>query len=164
MASTTRFCVISHEITWLEDVATIVVVTDVACNLVCHYTHKDMRVHNSAMNSRGLNKLADPDYCFTSYNDVSQAEAGDTLCHTFSFGSFGVGEQRWWVFTGSISGTASPSQSAIFTYKYKMTPVWSLGILGDDAVLTGHVLLRGYGHCYLEYDDNLPNSIKFSVR
>lgn len=153
MVSTTRFVVIFHEITWDGATATISVVTDIACHLTCLHTKSPMRVHNSEKNVRGSLVLGNPDYCFTSYNETEQNEAGDTLTHTFSFGDFGVGEQRWWVFVGTVGGVDSPSQSPIFTYKYKDTPVYSLGIYGQEDVLVGSVSLESGENVGLVYRD-----------
>lgn len=164
MASVTRFLVLSHEVTWVGSVATIVVTTNVECHLTCRYTYKPLLVHNSANTARGVRVLDNPDYCFTSFREVEQDQAGDTTIHTFSFGEFGQGEERWWVFVGSIAGVVSVSQSPVFNYKYESSPVYSIGILGESEALVGTVVLEAGDGVNLSYlsAPGVGITIKFS--
>ncbi|MBA7582244.1 hypothetical protein ES708_24168 [subsurface metagenome] len=57
-----------------------------------------------------------PRYCFVSYTDVEQEEAGDTIHHTFLIAPWMVGETRWYYFLGTINGAESKSRSALFEY------------------------------------------------
>lgn len=142
MGSTIRFVIVSHEVVWFSSTAYIEVYTDILCHLYCRYTSNPMRVHNAVKNLRGTLRLAEPDYCFTAANQIEQDEPGDSWVHSFTLNDFPEGQQRWWIFLGTVDGVESPSQSPVFNYKYKDSPVYSIGIYGRPEVLVGSVALE----------------------
>ncbi len=60
-------------------------------------------------------------FCFVSFTDNEQEEAGDTLIHTFVKRSWNVCETRWFHFWGSEASNVSPSTSALFELHFAIT-------------------------------------------
>jgi len=61
-------------------------------------------------------------FCFVVYEDNEQAEAGDTLVHTFVKDKWPVCERRWFYFIGNIAGISSVSESPIFQFHFPAPP------------------------------------------
>ena len=57
---------------------------------------------------------ADKYFCFDTYTDNQQKEAGDTLIHTFIKKNWPICQTRYFYFHGTIDGAPSPSTTAIF--------------------------------------------------
>ena len=113
------FFLTEYHHSWVNDTLYVVLTTDVACHLWLYWTADPMRVHNRTIDDRGLEKLADPDYCFVGWTRVEQNEPGDTYDHTFNFGPWAHCNWRWWVFRGEIAGNPTTSVSCIFTAHYE---------------------------------------------
>lgn len=82
--------------------------------------------------TRGAPLFLLPRYCFTSFTDVEQEEAGDTTSHTFLIAPWIVGEKRWYYFLGTISGVESKSRSALFEYTRVPVPTTAIFYCDKD--------------------------------
>ena len=92
----------------------IVMVTFQPCHLWMRWSLIEPKQHIIPVLKRGVPFHADKYFCFDSYHDNEQAEAGDTLTHTFIKQPWAHCETRWFYFWGTIGGEASPSESPIF--------------------------------------------------
>ncbi len=117
-----RWGLLDLQYTYLDDGFTLVATTDVPCHLFARMTTTPPRKHSKPTNRRGLNVAWDIRFCFVVYEDNEQAEAGDTLTHTFVKDAWPVCETRWFYFLGTIGGTASPSETAIFEFHFPAPP------------------------------------------
>lgn len=97
--------------------------TNHPCHLWLRYTLHSPWVHITRGMTRGAPMALLPRYCFTTFTDVEQEEAGDTIHHTFLIAPWMVGETRWYYFLGTINGTESKSRSALFEYTRVAIPV-----------------------------------------
>lgn len=107
---------------YLDDGFTLVAYTDVPCHLFCRMTTTPPRRHAKPTTRRGLNVQWDIRFCFVVPEDNEQAEAGDTLIHTFVKPAWPVCETRWFYFVGSIAGNYSISESPIFKFHFPAPP------------------------------------------
>ncbi|MBA7652322.1 hypothetical protein ES703_60152 [subsurface metagenome] len=108
--------------TYLDDGFTLVATTDVPCHLFARMTTTPPRKHALPSYRRGLYLQGDIRFCFVVYEDNEQAEAGDTLIHTFAKSAWPVCETRWFYFLGTIAGISSPSESPIFEFHFPAPP------------------------------------------
>jgi len=108
--------------TYLDDGFTLVATTDVPCHLFARMTTTPPRKHDLPSYRRGLYLQGDIRFCFVVYEDNEQAEAGDTLIHTFAKSAWPVCETRWFYFLGKIGGISSPSESPIFKFHFPAPP------------------------------------------
>ena len=92
----------------------LVVTTDVPCHLWMKWTLQPPDKHPKTYVKRGLKTMWGLRYCFVATTDNEQAEAGDTLTHTFTKLNWPWCQTRWFYFYGSVGGLASPSTSPIF--------------------------------------------------
>ena len=98
-----------------------VLITDAPCHLWMRYTFVEPKIHNIAVERRGLPLREDLYFCFDVYIDNEQEEAGDTLTHTFIKEPWPFCQPRWYYYHGEVAGLASPSTTAIF-YKHPVAP------------------------------------------
>lgn len=103
----------------------IVVQTDAPSHLWLRWSNNSPWKHPRTRTIRGLNIEGDVYYCFTSYHDVEQDEAGDTLEHTFTVSPWQRFEIRWFFFWGQVAGVQSPSMSPIFARYLDMSSEYS---------------------------------------
>lgn len=104
--------------TWLDDGFKLVATTDVPCHLFCRMTTTPPRKHALPTMRRGLRMTGDVRFCFVVYEDNEQAEAGDTLTHTWLKPVWPVCQTRWFYFVGTQGGTPSVSESPIFKFHF----------------------------------------------
>lgn len=87
-----------------------------------YYTLKEPDLHKRTIIFRGLSMPAASQYCFVTWHKNEQAEAGDTLTHTFIKEPWPICQTRWFVFRGKIAGKWSKSVSAIFKWHHIAPP------------------------------------------
>jgi len=99
----------------------IIAHTDVPSHLYLRWTPKSPWIHKTAELRRGVQFATDVRFCFTLFEDEDQAEAGDTLEHTFTLEPWPVCQTRWFYFHGTVAGIPSPSTSPYFS-KHRYQP------------------------------------------
>lgn len=92
----------------------LVVETDRPCHLYMRWTDTEPLKHASSKWRRGISLMAGTRYCFVTFHENEQEEAGDTLIHTFIKKNWPVCQTRWFYFIGSVVGVEQPSSSPIF--------------------------------------------------
>ncbi len=104
-----------------------VVKTNVPCHLWLRWTTTPPRIHSKAILIRGLRLKDDVRFCFVTYHDNEQEEAGDTYEHTFTKEPWPSCETRYFYFHGTVGGQFSPSTTAIFNLHRiaPPPPAWS---------------------------------------
>lgn len=113
-----RWLIIEYASSWDADTLYIALTTDIACHLTLQWTDKETQLHLHEKAIRGLAVMGDPKFCFVQWQAVEQAEAGDTLSHTFNFASWVHEARRWWTFWGTQEDVKSPSNAPIFSAIY----------------------------------------------
>ena len=88
--------------------------TDVPCHLIMRWTLIVPQQHKIPVYRRGIALHTDKYFCFDTYTDNQQKEAGDTLIHTFIKKNWPICQTRYFYFHGTIDGEPSPSTTAIF--------------------------------------------------
>lgn len=101
---------------------TITAKTDAPVHLWCRISAFTPHIHHDPLMKRGILWRLMPRYCFTSYLDIEQEEAGDTYEHTFLITDWPVCDWRWFYFYGTVSGVTSPSTSPIFRCRRQSLP------------------------------------------
>lgn len=94
----------------------ITVTTDIPCHLYCRLTETKPQIHLQSVLRRGAPFMSELRFCFTSFEDNEQAEAGDTLTHTWEKPNWGFCVTKWCYFFGSVTGIYSPSTSPFFEH------------------------------------------------
>jgi len=92
----------------------IQITTDEICHLWLRWSLTTPQKHPRQRRLRGVEVKGDVYYCFVAVNDIEQAEAGDTLVHTFTIPDWPACQTRWFYFHGTYDDIPSPSTSAIF--------------------------------------------------
>ncbi|MBA7643922.1 hypothetical protein ES703_51656 [subsurface metagenome] len=92
----------------------LIVVTDIPCHLYMRWSFKPPWSHASVARRRGLAMHTDRYYCFTTYHDNEQEEAGDTLTHTFIKTPWPYCECRYFYFWGKVGDTVCISDTPCF--------------------------------------------------
>lgn len=92
----------------------LVIETDRPCHLYMRWTDTEPLKHPSVKFRRGISLMAGTRYCFVTFHENEQEEAGDTLIHTFIKKDWPVCETRWFYFIGTVAGEEQPSSSPIF--------------------------------------------------
>lgn len=122
-----------------EDGCTITAYTFHACHLWCRLTTIEPQEHIIPYVVRGVALHSNKRYCFVSYIDIEQEEAGDTYVHTFIVTPWPNHQTRWYYFHGRIGGTISPSTSGIFKHTHTLPPwgppVWMACPFQQDVLL-----------------------------
>ncbi|MDO9334574.1 MAG: hypothetical protein Q7T57_08660, partial [Dehalococcoidales bacterium] len=98
------------------DSVTIVVTTDIPCHLYCRLTSTEPQIHTASTLRRGVAFMSELKFCFVSYEDNEQTEAGDTLIHTWVKPAWGFCVTKWCYFWGLVGGLVSPSTSPFFKF------------------------------------------------
>ncbi len=142
MGSGNKWYVTDYTHTWTGGVLTVTATTDVPCHLELRHTRNPVRLHNRERNLRGLYIKGNPYFCFTAWVAIEQNEPGDTLIHTFDWPDWTAGDLRNYYFSGTMNDVPSKSTSAIYRQQYDKGPVFSLGIYGEEEVLTGSAKLE----------------------
>lgn len=99
----------------------IVVTTNVPAHLFLRWTLAPPGQHIKTVMQRGAPVQKIIDQCFVATNDINQAEAGDTLTHTFLVEPWPVCQTRWFYFWGCRVMQRQPSTSPIYE-KHKLPP------------------------------------------
>lgn len=92
----------------------ITVTTDRLCHLYMRWTLTEPEVHSKILYRRGLAMHTDKRFCFVTYHENEQTEAGDTLTHTFIKPDWPICQTRYFYFLGTRAGEQLPSTSALF--------------------------------------------------
>ncbi len=100
----------------------IVVTTDVPAHLWMRWTIEEIRKHFDPVIKRGASFPVKVRFCVVEYRDNEQAEAGDTLTHTFIKLNWPECQTRRFYFFGRVAGVWSPSESPLFE-KHFMLPL-----------------------------------------
>lgn len=105
-----------RNVTWTnyEDGFNILVTTDVPCHLWLRHTLEKPLIHAKGSTRRGLTLMKDVRFCFTQYIDNQQAEAGDTLTHTFIKRGWPFCVTWFFYFWGYVNKVISKSTSPLF--------------------------------------------------
>ncbi len=101
----------------------IVVTTDVPCHLWMRWTLENPRRHFDPVIKRGASFPVKVRFCVVEYRDNEQAEAGDTLTHTFIKLNWPECQTRYFYFFGNVAGVWSPSESPLFEKHFKLPPM-----------------------------------------
>lgn len=101
----------------------LTVVSDIPVHLYMRWTIHDPWKHPMLVKKRGAWVCILARRCFVDYHDNEQIEAGDTFSHTFIKEPWPVCQTRWFYFYGSKQTEDQPSESPIFKYHRKKTPV-----------------------------------------
>lgn len=150
---TTRVLVVEYSHAWVGSDLVVVVRTDVPCHGWLRWTDTPARMHLRGSEARGLLVKDNPKYCFVSWTEVEQAQAGDTEIHTFTFGPWTAGDCKWWHWRWTVAGQPSPSNTGIWNECYGGNQsVLSLGILGDPVLLYGAAKLTPTANVSLTFD------------
>jgi len=118
-----RFCVNAIDYTVTETGVKIGCYTFAPCHLWLRWTTTEPRIHPTLRVLRGYPMPAGLRFCFTSYEDNEQEEAGDTLYHTFTKEPWPVCQTRYFYFYGQVGGFESPSTSGLFDYHRVAPPI-----------------------------------------
>lgn len=110
-------------VTFSADVGTIILTTDVPCHLFMRWTLIVPQQHSIPVYRRGIAMHGDKYFCFDTYEDNEQEEAGDTIAHTFIKPDWPVCQTRYFYFHGRIDDDPSPSTTAIFRQHHAVPPV-----------------------------------------
>ncbi|MBA7535572.1 hypothetical protein ES705_27830 [subsurface metagenome] len=119
-----------------------VVKTNVPCHLWLRWTLTHPHIHSKTVLIRGLRLKDDVRFCFVTYHDNEQEEAGDTLIHTFTKEPWPHCETRYFYFHGTIGGQISPSTTAIFTLHRIAPPAPTLQEYHDSPLDSVYALSR----------------------
>jgi len=103
---------------YTETTVTLVVTTDKPVHLYMRWTLTKPLLHPSEVYRRGMLIMAGTRFCFVSFHENEQEEAGDTLVHTFIKPDWPVCQTRWFYFIGQKQSIESPSASPIFHYHH----------------------------------------------
>ncbi len=101
----------------------IVVTTDVPAHLWMRWTIEEIRKHFDPVIKRGASFPVKVRFCVVKYRDNEQAEAGDTLTHTFIKLNWPECQTRRFYFFGNVAGVWSPSESPLFEKHFKLPPM-----------------------------------------
>lgn len=99
----------------------MVAVTNTPCHLWFRWTDTPTRIHRIGRSDRGLKSMSDLYYCFDNYQDIEQAEFGDTFLHNFIVEPWPYCVKRYYYYYGTIQDVPSKSTSPIF-YKHPKQP------------------------------------------
>jgi len=99
----------------------IVVTTNVPAHLFLRWTLAPPGQHIKTVMERGAPVQKLIDQCFVATNDINQAEAGDTLTHTFLVEPWPYCQTRWFYFWGTRVMYRQPSTSPIYE-KHNVAP------------------------------------------
>jgi len=109
-----RWALLNLQYAYLSGGILFTATTNCACHLFCRITKQPPLTHPIPVLRRGTLWRTDVRFCFTVFEDNEQTEPGDTLQHTFLKCQEYDSLLRWFYFYGTISGLASPSETAIF--------------------------------------------------
>jgi hypothetical protein len=115
---------------------TISVVTDVACHLYVRRTDVEPQIHKKSGTRRGYNFIEDLRFCFVSFTEFGQNEAGDTFTHTFTFADWTFCKTFWVYFFGKVGTLYCVSTSPVFKF-HNTVPVPTIITVGDPIFTTG---------------------------
>lgn len=154
----------------------ITVVTDVPCHLWCRLTATEPQIHKKPIKRRGVQFSTELRFCFVSYTDYEQREAGDTITHTWLIQDWSFCMTFWVYFWGYVGGIISPSTSPFFKHHNSrvfppaITVGWDMPALNgavsqNQAVITSARPATGNGVLqYVRlYASPYPNSHYFTV-
>ena len=117
--------------------------TSAPCHLTLRWTATEPVKTSIPKAKRGALWYYDNKMCFVAWQDIEQLEPGDTTLHTFLWPGWTICNTRWFIFTGTIGGIVSPSNTAIFSAHYEgAKDMITLGKFGEAEVLLGHVKLK----------------------
>ena len=88
--------------------------TNVPCHLYMFWTPTEPQKHMRTRIVRGVSVLDTPAYCFVTWHENEQEEAGDTIYHTFIKEPWPLCETRWYTFKALVNNEWSPSAGPIF--------------------------------------------------
>ncbi len=136
----------------------IIVTTDIPVHLFMRWTDVEPVTHAQELVRRGISLPNATRFCFVAWTEVEQEEVGDTFTHTFLLPTWEICETRWFYFIGTKQAEESPSASPIFYLHRKGVDMYviSLGKLGEEEILHGHVKLKEGAGITITRDD--PNN------
>lgn len=105
---------LSVEELWVGETAGIRITTNELAHLTLRYTYTKPVKTSIPKEKRGALWYYDNKLCFVAWKNCEQDEPGDTTIHTFSCPIFPSCVKVWYIFTGTIGGVPSPSNTAIF--------------------------------------------------
>ena len=105
--------------------------TNVPCHLYMFWTPTEPQKHMRTRIVRGVSVLDTPAYCFVTWHENEQEEAGDTIYHTFIKEPWPVCETRWYTFRALVNNEWSPSSGPIFK-KHRSAPTEPVLIIEHD--------------------------------
>ena len=114
MTTRYRWLLTDYAHAWDGNTLYVIAVTDRPCHMTLWWTPSAQIALNITKNARGWLILCDPSFTEAQFTAVDQNEVGDTLSHTFSFGPWSTGDERWWFFKASYSGLPTSSTSITF--------------------------------------------------
>ena len=114
-------------------------------HLWLRWTRQNPWLHITRAMERGAPLYMLPRYCFTSFYDVEQNEAGDTYAHTFTIEPVQPCRDYWYYMLGTVGGVESPSRTALFQY-FKPAPTTTQTFYSENGVgvTTCDAMLRAY--------------------
>ena len=115
MADILNWASLGLQYEFIEDGYMLIFTTDNACHLYMRWTLIEPQMHIIPRYRRGVWLFDDKRFCFVSYHENEQEEAGDTLVHTFIKTDWPVCQTRWFYFVGTKQAEQQPSTSPIFT-------------------------------------------------
>lgn len=138
-----NFSVRNAIFTDLATSVSIFVTTDITIHLYCRVSSFKPQIHSHSIVRRGLPLMSELYFCFISYTDYEQIEAGDTLTHTFSIPSWLPCTTKWCYFYGKKAGVVSKSTSPVFEHHNVYVPP-VLIYVGSPAIIRSGGLAAGY--------------------
>lgn len=99
----------------------IIFTTDNPCHLYMRWSLVYPQMHAIPRYRRGIWLFDDKRFCFVSYFENEQEEAGDTYTHTFIKVGWPICQTRYFYFVGTKQADQQPSTSPIFT-KHRFEP------------------------------------------
>ena len=94
----------------------VIITTNVPCHLFLYWTDIEPLKHPLTKLRRGKLVPWDTRWCFVSYHENEQLEAGDTLFHTFLKPEWIPCKHIWYTLRGNINTKRCPSVGPIFKY------------------------------------------------
>lgn len=88
--------------------------TNVPCHLYFFWTDTEPEKHKKTRIVRGLTVPDAPAYCFVTWHQNEQEEAGDTIYHTFIKEPWPECETRWYTFRALVNNEWTTSAAPIF--------------------------------------------------
>ena len=117
-------CYISFRRVWFENAQTGVTIhltTDVTSHIWARVSANKPWIHSKPRLRRGVEISDDVRFCFVSYTDYEQMEAGDTLEHSFFIPAWTFCKTRWLYFFGYRLGELCISTSPLFSHHNSMS-------------------------------------------